>query len=523
MAEQAESGALLAQSRHALLSGDFARVFELARQAEHAPGLADGARAQALVQAAMAAWNSGDAAGGMNWAERALPLARAGGDPHAAVQAVALKGACLALAGRVGEAVAALREAVATVSPTMATSVRHTVYTAVGVSHRQLGPSAFELAAAREVVQTLEPHAPPAGIVRSWCNLANAAEERWRDLEPVDPGAAQQLLADVLSPLPQLQELAGDHPHARATLHAVYGGLLLAAGRLHEARAFLRDALHETASLHSTSDGWQERVALLAALARCERLLGDAEASAQALDEARPLVEAHRDAPHWPWLLRRLADVAELEGDAAGVRHWSNRYLARVLLNAQHAIDAEVATLAVGVNQHVLTRELQQLQELAHRDALTGLLNRRGTEQAFAALAAQCLVLGLVDLDHFKRINDEHGHPVGDEVLRVLARLLGSTLRHADRVGRHGGEEFVLLLADFDPAGAEAYARRLEQAVRGHVCDTAAGPIRITLSGGLVAVRAGEPFEAAVARADALLYRAKQAGRDRIVVAPEAV
>ncbi len=520
MPDQAVSDTLLAQSRQALMQGDFGAVFDLAEQAVRSADVPSLVRAQACLQAAMAAWNTHRAERGRDFATQAAEFGRAAGDDALLVQARALLGACLALDERVTEAVAALREAVAAAGPHMSTAVRRTVHTAVGVSYRQLGMSALELAAARQVLLTLEPGAPAAGVVRSWCNLANAAEERWRDVVPADPEAAGRLLDEVLAELPRLEALAGDAGHARVVLRSVFGGLLLAAGRWSEARAFLQEALHATASKFPSSDDWQERVAMLTHLARSERALGDEAAARSTIEQAKVLVAAHGDQARWPWLLRRLADLAELDGDAAGVRYWIGRYHARVQHNLQAAVDAQVASLAVSVNQHVLMHEVRQLQDLVHRDALTGALNRRGIEQAFAATSLPTRVLGMLDIDHFKHINDSHGHPTGDAVLRALARLLATTLRQVDFVGRIGGEEFVLVLSGVDLGGATAYARRLEQAVRLHAWETESGCPRVTLSGGLVDVPIGESFESALARADALLYQAKQGGRDRVLVEP---
>lgn len=519
--DAADPAGLLAQSRRALVEGDFGTVQVLGERLYARADAPTAVRAWACLQAGMAGWNSHQPALGGLWAERSATLAQQVADDGLLAQAIALKGACWVLEDRVTEAVGALREAVGRLGEQMPTAARRTVHTAVAVSYRQLGLSRLELDAARRAVDCLEPDAPPAGVVRTWANLVNATEECWRDLAPLDPVGARQLLDDALVHHDRLTRLAGDSPHARTMLDSVYGGLLVAAGRFAEARDCLRAALDGMAAISTSADGWQEQVALQVSLARCERALGDEPAAQAAVQRARLAAGARRDGVLWPWLLRRLAELAELAGDAAGALHWSSLFHARVLRNGQDAIEAQVASLAVSVNQHVLSREVRQWQDLANCDPLTGLLNRRAMAREFESAAGQRRMLGLVDLDHFKRINDTHGHAVGDDVLRAVAQRLGATLRQADRVGRWGGEEFVLLLVDLDAEGAAAYARRLEQQMREQGCDTSVGALPVTLSGGLVPVRAGEPFDAAAARADAWLYRAKSEGRDRVLVEPD--
>lgn len=173
-----------------------------------------------------------------------------------------------------------------------------------------------------------------------------------------------------------------------------------------------------------------------------------------------------------------------------------------------------------------LARGRVELETLARRDALTGLLNRRECQtQAEAELAraqrrGASTGLVLVDLDHFKAVNDAHGHPVGDEVLVHVARLLRDGVRRTDLVARIGGEEFMLILPDTAPPAAQALAEKLRAGL-------AASPwvgrgLHLPLSASLGVVVAG-PGEAAYAScyaaADAALYAAKHAGRNRVILA----
>jgi diguanylate cyclase (GGDEF)-like protein len=161
-------------------------------------------------------------------------------------------------------------------------------------------------------------------------------------------------------------------------------------------------------------------------------------------------------------------------------------------------------------------------------DGLTGLANRRAASNSLHAEAARAqrletsLSVVLADLDRFKQVNDVHGHAVGDAVLRVFAEVLRETLRESDVAGRWGGEEFLLLLPGADEEGAAQLAERVRTALTARTIPGAPG-LRVTASFG-VAEYAGETnTEQLVAAADAALYRAKRAGRDRVERAAPAV
>jgi diguanylate cyclase (GGDEF)-like protein len=156
-----------------------------------------------------------------------------------------------------------------------------------------------------------------------------------------------------------------------------------------------------------------------------------------------------------------------------------------------------------------------ELADLAHRDPLTEVANRRGFVSAMeAAGKAGGGALLLVDLDHLKGMNDTHGHAVGDDALRAVSRALRASVRSDDTVARLGGDEFGVLL----PGADEAHARKVAAAL---VAAVAAAPLTgpvpsLTVSVGLTAFAPGERKEEALARADAALYRAKSAGRNTV-------
>jgi len=177
--------------------------------------------------------------------------------------------------------------------------------------------------------------------------------------------------------------------------------------------------------------------------------------------------------------------------------------------------------------QH-LERVADRLRQVVH-DPLTGLLGRGWLDEELPPLVASNRGHGLplsalfVDVDHFKRINDTHGHALGDEVLRRVSRLLDACVRDLDRVVRYGGEEFLVLLGGCDEEGAMMVGERIRSKIAEypwHECtEEADAPLAVTVSVG--AARLGEEEEAAewLERADQAMYVAKATGRDRVVSA----
>jgi diguanylate cyclase (GGDEF)-like protein len=190
--------------------------------------------------------------------------------------------------------------------------------------------------------------------------------------------------------------------------------------------------------------------------------------------------------------------------------------------------DIEAASILVG--HAVVALENARLHRILERqalvDGLTGLANRRAAEETLDSELARAtrfsspLAVVMADLDGFKGVNDQHGHPAGDVVLRELAAVLNESLREIDTAARWGGEEFCLILPGTDAPGAAQVAERIRAALAGLTILTAEGtPIHITASFGVAAYPA-VPFAAGlVAAADAALYRAKRAGKNRVAIA----
>ena len=176
----------------------------------------------------------------------------------------------------------------------------------------------------------------------------------------------------------------------------------------------------------------------------------------------------------------------------------------------------------------VLSRMLSRLRRISEEDALTGLLNR-GAIEAFVQREAdrwlhqqQPYVLLAIDVDHFKAVNDEFGHPTGDAVLRELGRLARSMCLNSEQAGRSGGEEFWLVLPNTRQADACHVAKRFLEAVRALDVKELQGRRRLSVSIGLAVSQAkGERYESLLQRADKALYRAKREGRNRVVIADD--
>jgi diguanylate cyclase (GGDEF)-like protein len=188
------------------------------------------------------------------------------------------------------------------------------------------------------------------------------------------------------------------------------------------------------------------------------------------------------------------------------------------------------ALVAQGMTAYDNASLFVRVQELATVDELTGIANRR----RFFELAERDLaeagrhqrpVVGLMlDIDHFKHVNDTHGHPTGDDVIRTVAARLAREMRATDLLCRYGGEEFALLIPDTDEPGGRVLAERLRASIADEPVNTRSGPLSVTVSIGLAVTHPGrEDLTALLADADRGLYRAKQAGRNRVADQAEAL
>ncbi|GII23096.1 diguanylate cyclase [Planosporangium mesophilum] len=249
-----------------------------------------------------------------------------------------------------------------------------------------------------------------------------------------------------------------------------------------------------------------------------------------------------------------LADLAHLTGPyvAAGDTGWNGplgallgrprSWLAIPLISRDESLgtllvgsartevpeDAQVQVAAALVGQGMIAYEnarlFSQVRRMATIDGLTGLYNRNhffaeaGRQLQLAQRHRRPIAVIMLDVDHFKRINDTYGHPVGDEVIRTIAARLRESTRDTDVVGRYGGEEFVLVTPETG-GGATLLAERLRTAICERPVETEAGPLPVTISVGVAHVDSGEQdLSQLLERADSALYVAKQHGRNRVEV-----
>jgi diguanylate cyclase (GGDEF)-like protein len=228
--------------------------------------------------------------------------------------------------------------------------------------------------------------------------------------------------------------------------------------------------------------------------------------------------------------------LAGLGASIAALHHWqpgvydssvdiSNLLGVSIVLPACSWLAARLSAIRTKLHgqRADLARALADVQRLATRDELTGLVNRRFLTELLARelqrreRLGQNLCLALIDIDHFKRINDTHGHAAGDEVLRAFASEALHSIRVADSLARWGGEEFLLLLPDTHASMALLSVDRLRERIAALRVSAAGASLQVTVSAGVVELRTNETAAEAIARADHALYLAKSQGRDCVV------
>ncbi|WP_336027089.1 diguanylate cyclase [Geodermatophilus sp. FMUSA9-8] len=324
----------------------------------------------------------------------------------------------------------------------------------------------------------------------------------------------------------RLQALAAEHdvPLDVGRLDTV-ARALMGLGRLDEAEAALLPGLRALDASHDGDAGAD----FLLTLAEVQRLRGEVDAAGRTLAECLRRCAEHGLASI---RVRARAEQAELHaaaGDHRAAFEEHKRYVAELVEQQSAQREARARTLQAMYETTEARRQSRRWRELSLRDPLTGLYNRRHVDEelprllAAPATADELVVVALLDLDHFKRVNDTCSHAVGDEVLRTVAGLLQDTALPGATsfAARLGGEEFVLVLAGTDADRAAAHLEDVRRAVAAHPWAPLTGELPVTISVG--AASTAEVIDRTPAQllglADARLYRAKRAGRDRVVTA----
>ncbi len=268
-------------------------------------------------------------------------------------------------------------------------------------------------------------------------------------------------------------------------------------------RRFFADAM-DADSLHGLAD-------------RMAAHLGTAAAS---------LSKAGDDATRYGETLRSASGRISASGDRHDLDHVVSHLLAETQTMVEYSRTLERQIKASSTEITRLNEELDHARHDATTDGLTGLANRKRFDAALthaadeAARSGASLCLLLIDIDHFKRFNDTYGHQVGDLVLKLLAAVLKSNVKGQDLPARYGGEEFAIILPNTPLPGALKLAETIrEDVARKDLTERNAGSAagRVTVSIGAACWRQGEPPTDLIRRADQALYKAKEAGRNRVL------
>jgi diguanylate cyclase len=217
--------------------------------------------------------------------------------------------------------------------------------------------------------------------------------------------------------------------------------------------------------------------------------------------------------------ISQLSDVIDsLSADMLQIRDAMKHGHEELVQARSHVQEAEHRILT-------LERELEEVSSLVREDQLTGALNRRGMDEAFdreisrATRAAASLSVALMDIDHFKKLNDTLGHQVGDQALVHLSRVVKKLLRPTDVLARYGGEEFLILLPNTDAGEGQQVMQRVQRDLTKEYFMHDNQKVLITFSAGVAEMRSGESRDRLIDRADAAMYWAKASGRNRVELA----
>jgi diguanylate cyclase (GGDEF)-like protein len=398
---------------------------------------------------------------------------------------------------------------------------------ALGVALERLGDSWQAERVITEALATPGLQPPPREhmvALNALCAINIGLFHRLRDVEGLE--VQREVLAQAhgcaLQALALQQQL--QDPAYEVIITGNLGELLVYLGQLAEAHERLQQAHALAAERGFLAHVWR----IGCSLGEWQLASGDAAGARQALQfllDALPgnappqtLIRAHQAAYRASRALGLFEDA--LQHLEAAEQLERRRVTSQLRAQSQLFVTRSEAEHALieARRQRALAAELAQR---AERDPLTGLGNRRHLDQRFGELLAQAerhrrpLVVAVMDLDHFKQINDSHGHAVGDQVLVALAPLLRENTRAGDVLARIGGEEFVIVFADTPAERAQEVCDRLRQRLKRHTWPGLPAGHTVTLSIGL----AGAPrYDAAelMQRADSALYEAKRRGRDRV-------
>jgi diguanylate cyclase (GGDEF)-like protein len=499
------TGAVALQGAITLHRGDLRGAFALAAEAERLAesGIDDVAGTEMAALKAHLSFFSGSYTEALRYAERTLELADRGQD--VALQLFARRAVCLVF-GNVGvrdwahRLTEVLELAIASESPWDEAISRNDI-----ACYRQregdLAGAEEEIERGLAVARTI---APRNGFALGVLHSTRA------DIHLL-AGRAEEALADAETAIAQLTRTGVPNPYVFGVTVRAEVEALLALGRLDDAQRTGEGALGDLGDRVP-----QARSMILQTMASALRAAGRVEAAYEALSRSAELErEAFLELSELQLGLERATlatGAAQREADALAEKNRELEELVRALADAHAELERRTEQLE-GLQE--------QLREQADRDWLTGLHNRRYLARELGRLADEGvrgpLSLAVLDLDHFKAINDRFGHDVGDRVLTRVAALLLGALRGSDIVVRTGGEEFVVLMPLTDPAAGAACCERLRHAIREEPWEKIAAGLRVTASVGVASADETVNLQSLGKIADRRLYEAKHRGRDRVV------
>ncbi|MCB8875012.1 GGDEF domain-containing protein [Acidisoma silvae] len=373
----------------------------------------------------------------------------------------------------------------------------------------------------------------PVDLARWLINLGDIEALIWRqNAEAVALGRIIGLAEEAL----QLTRESGDAWAARLVICSLTEYQLLA-GELTAAADILAEW-----DLIEGGAGTRSRIYYLYARGKLEMAAETLPEAARTLTECATLTAEISDFEIGVPVCERLSEACAAAGDFAAALTWHREFHARyvrkhtetaLIRSRVAAIQYETRHLQARVEaeqsradgleemNRALAQEAAVLMSASMEDVLTGLPNRRGLERALLAVGSQisgAYAIAMIDLDHFKQVNDSLSHAVGDEVLRQVATLLKVATRGQDRLFRYGGEEFVLLAEGADTVMSARTCHRICQVMRNWDWSRIHPRLQVTLSIGIAQSAEGANPTEVMALADERLYEAKNAGRDRVVM-----
>ncbi|MFO1397105.1 MAG: GGDEF domain-containing protein [Burkholderiales bacterium] len=483
----------------------------------------------------------GDLMGALEHFLQAERLYQEAGDPAGAAAAYVSIGMCQHRLGANDDAVASMLRGLEAARAQKLETLEINIYNSLGsalIAAQRAEEAAGYLATG---VERARATGNRAQLTKLLLNQSLLAKQRGDAATAQDAATGQALYAHALALATQALEIAREleSPYDEAYCLGQTGTVLRLLGSHGEAAAILDAALDLGRRLKDVplqAQALVERGTTLAAQGRgaeaqrnlteaivLARRIGAGSALAEACEASSRLFEKAGDYPRALALYKEFHAVreAELAGSrrhaATAAQLWKEFQEA-----AKSASEYRARAESLAADHAALTRKAKVLTEASERDPLTGLLNRRGLDVHVAALLAASdaselpLAVALIDVDHFKRINDTFSHTIGDKVLRRIAAVIRAHCRQDDLPVRYGGDEFMIVLSAADAERGLRVVERLKRAADALPWHDDTAGLKVTLSIGVTARMPGTTFATAVAAADEALYAAKSAGRNRI-------